>query len=219
MSVFMLNFCSLYINGEYEEIIHLYKEEYFYINFNIFYIYIKSLIKLKKYELCLKYISYINDDNIDGNNINGNNINGDNINLYNKIILTFLSALCFEKLNKLKLSITEYCKVVVHQIDNIIKDENKEYNKHDSDDNNKNYKNKYNNICNYNYNYNYQCFLDPIKIHPFILICLDKVIGTHQLKIHEENTLIKYVQLHYDFNKLFHFYICKVQLKKIETQQ
>ncbi|SOV23249.1 conserved Plasmodium protein, unknown function [Plasmodium sp. DRC-Itaito] len=199
MSVFMLNFFSLYINGEYEEIIQLYKQEYFYINFYIFYIYIKSLIKLKKYDLCLKYIFDKNDDNMNGNNINGTKLNEYNINPFNKIILTFLNAVCLEKLNKLKLSITEYCKVVVHKMDDPIKD-----------DNNRNYKNKYNDNCNYNYNYNYLYSDDGINIHPFILICLDKLIGTYQLKIHEENTLIKYVQLHYDFKKLFNFYICKV---------
>ncbi|KMZ99705.1 hypothetical protein PVNG_03175 [Plasmodium vivax North Korean] len=45
---------------------------------------------------------------------------------------------------------------------------------------------------------------------PFILVCLDKLIGTGQLKRREESTILRFVQMNYNLGRVLIFYFCKV---------
>ncbi|CRH00040.1 conserved Plasmodium protein, unknown function [Plasmodium relictum] len=173
--VLKYNFSSLYIDEKYEMITQLYKYEYIYFDFYLTIIFIKSLIKLKKYDYCLKYIFEINENNIG---------------IFNKSIIYYFWGICYEKLNKLKLSTKEYSKAVVHQLNNN-KNKKQTINKLE-----KEYKN------------------NEIEILPFIFICLDKLIGSYRLKSQEESILLKYVELHYDLNKHINFYLSKINKNK-----
>ncbi|ETB57815.1 hypothetical protein YYC_04626 [Plasmodium yoelii 17X] len=171
-------FCSLYICEKYEAIIEHYKYHYIYIDFYLTYIYLKALIKLKKYNDCLKYIF---------------DINRQQLNPLNKCILYFFLGRCYEKLYKYKLSTSEYSKVIIHGVSinknkhnvfpNILIEEKKKY---------KNY---------------------SFEIYPFLLICLDKLIGTYQLNNYEENNLLKYFKNNYIIYNLINFYTAKIKNK------
>ncbi|CAD2103947.1 hypothetical protein YYG_01784 [Plasmodium vinckei petteri] len=171
-------FCSLYICEKYETIIEHYKYHYIYIDFYLTYIYLKALIKLKKYNDCLKCVFDINRQQLDP---------------LNKCILYFFLGTCYEKLHKYKLSTSEYSKLVIHGVSinknkhnippNILIDEKKEY---------KNY---------------------SFEIYPFLLICLDKLIGTYQLNTYEENNLLKYFKNNYIIYNLINFYTTKMKNK------
>ncbi|KAI4838297.1 hypothetical protein MKS88_002771 [Plasmodium brasilianum] len=172
-------FCSLYMHGKYTLICQLYRYDYIYIDFHITYIYIKSLIKLKKYKSCLKYIYDINEKNL---------------NIFNRRILHFFCGICYEKLHHFKLSSMEYSKVVVNQMD-----DNKT-------------KASTNLIPMCELHKEYKTNVDEIK--PFVLSCLDKLIGCYQVKTHEEYNLVNYVQQNYYFGKLINYYLCKLSDKK-----
>ncbi|CXI44485.1 conserved Plasmodium protein, unknown function [Plasmodium berghei] len=171
-------FCSLYICEKYESIIEHYKYHYIYIDFYLTYIYLKALIKLNKYNDCLKCIFGINRQQLDP---------------LNKCILYFFLGTCYEKLYKYKLSTSEYSKVVIHGVSinknkhnmppKILIEEKKEY---------KNY---------------------SFEIYPFLLICLDKLIGTYQLNTYEENSLLKYFKNNYIIYNLINFYTTKIKNK------
>ncbi|CRG96220.1 conserved Plasmodium protein, unknown function [Plasmodium gallinaceum] len=172
--VLKYKFSSLYINEKYDIIIQLYKNEYIYFDFYLTIIFIKSLIKLKKYYDCLKYIF---------------EINGKNLQIFNRSILYYFCGLCYDKMNKLKLSTKEYSKAIVHQLNN---NKNKKiFNKLEK-----------------------ECKKNEIEILPFIFICLDKLIGNYRLKSQEEEILLKYVRIHYDLNKHIYFYLSKINNKK-----
>ncbi|VTZ68743.1 conserved Plasmodium protein, unknown function [Plasmodium chabaudi chabaudi] len=171
-------FCSLYICEKYETIIEHYKYHYIYIDFYLTYIYLKALIKLKKYNDCLKCIFDINRQQLDP---------------LNKCILYFFLGACYEKLYKYKLSTSEYSKLVIHGVSinknkhnippNILIEEKKEYKKY------------------------------SFEIYPFLLICLDKLIGTYQLNTYEENNLLKYFKNNYIIYNLINFYTTKMKNK------
>ncbi|GAW80940.1 hypothetical protein, conserved [Plasmodium gonderi] len=103
-SILKVHFCFLYLNENYEMVGHLYRHEYIYIDFYLTYVYIKALIKLKKYDYCLDYLLKINQIwNIDHVNI--------------KCMKNFLFAKLYEKLKMYKLSAAEYSKVVFTHVE------------------------------------------------------------------------------------------------------
>ncbi|SCP04499.1 conserved Plasmodium protein, unknown function [Plasmodium ovale] len=117
-------------------------------------------------------------------------INEEGLNTFSKVLLHFLLGICYEKLQNYKLSTTEYSKVVVHEMDKGKERMHNQLFTHVS-------KREHTN--------------EPHEIHPFVFICLDKLIGTYQLKTHEENTLLKFVKMNYNLGEIINFYTSKLR--------
>ncbi|SBT77051.1 conserved Plasmodium protein, unknown function [Plasmodium ovale] len=124
-------------------------------------------------------------------------INEEGLNKLSKVLLHFLLGICYEKLQNYKLSTTEYSKVVVHEMD-------------------KGKERMHNQLCTHVSKREHTN--EPHEIHPFVFICLDKLIGTYQLKTHEEITLLKFVKMNYNFGKLINFYTSKLRDMEDVTQ-
>ncbi|ANQ08141.1 Uncharacterized protein PCOAH_00024900 [Plasmodium coatneyi] len=152
-----LHFCSLYVEENYETIAQLYRREYPLNDFYLTYLYVMSLIKLKRYSLCWEYLL----------TVNRLLVVHPATAAVGAGVVHFLWGKLYEKLLLCRLSTEEYSKVVLNHV-------------------------------------------GMSSMQPFILVCLDKLIGTGQMKRREEITTLKFVQMNCNLGRVLNFYFCKV---------
>ncbi|CAA9988196.1 conserved Plasmodium protein, unknown function [Plasmodium knowlesi strain H] len=183
-----IHFSSLYMEKKYEIIVQLYRQEYPLNDFYLTYLYVMALMKLKRYALCWEYLlSVTRIREVHGATTTDSSIRP--INGIDAWLVHFLWGKLYEKLLMYRLSAVEYLKVVLHHMGKSIP--------------------------------SLHTRLRPEAvtgashtgigdIQAFILVCLDKLIGTGQLKRREEITTLKFVQMNCSLGRILNFYFCKV---------
>ncbi|KJP86107.1 hypothetical protein AK88_04230 [Plasmodium fragile] len=178
-----LQYCSLYVEENYEMIVELHRNEYPLNDFYLTYVYVMALIKLKRCALCWEYLLRVNRlrEAHRATGANASCVAG---------LLHFLWGKLYEKLLLCRLSTAEYSKMVLDHVGKSGPTLHTRLRAHEVT--------------------GAASQIGMTDLQPFILVCLDKLIGTGQLKRREEITTLKFVHMNNNLGRILNFYFCKV---------
>ncbi|GAB66447.1 hypothetical protein PCYB_092330 [Plasmodium cynomolgi strain B] len=189
-------FCSLYVEENYEMIVQIYRNEYPLSDFYLTYIYVMALLKLRRYAFCWEYLSRVNRLRV-AHRAGVAGVAGGAGGAIGPLgetgatgagLVHFLWGKLYEKLLLCRLSAAEYSKLVLNHVGKSTPSLHTRLGAHE--------------VTATSHN-------GMADMQPFILVCLDKLIGTGQLKRREESMTLKFVQVNYNLGKVLNFYFCK----------